>query len=458
MAKITAYSIIIDSEAPFSVRNAAAFLQQEIRLICGKTVPILPDTEPIRAYEIVLGKTSREELDGISFERSRQRRFEYELLTVGDRLYMTGLGIPPEDIPYTSSYRMWDDGQCGTSWAVYRFTEDVLGHAFLDAAYVPYVEKPDLEMPVPLNLSYKPEVLLKQLPKQLDGTAMYLFPASSKLDFAMTCIVFKTRTGKLIVVDGGHDDHRDAEHVIRCLESISGGEKPVVAAWLFSHLHADHYGVYAQIYEDPALAKRISVQHVYAYLLSEEQYKAIPGVCEQELSVRQMILNCSSLGAQYHQVKRNQQICVDDLMLEVLRIPEPESVQPGQMNLNDTSVVYKVHVDGKQTILLPGDGEWITDRDLKKLPDEVLKSDVVQVAHHGVGNLSKELYGRIGARHYLWQAANRFYYSDEGEGLNSKNLGVLRTRMYLHSVDTKPHFHYRDTNGILSLKLPLEEL
>lgn len=451
MPRIADYSIVIGKEAPFSVRNAAAFLQGQIKLICGKTPPILYDIEPMRELEIVLGPTVRECADGLCFERAYERRYEYEMRSVGNKLYMTGLGAAPEEQPYTSAQKMWDDGQCGTLYAAYRFTEEILSHDFLNAAYLPYVERPEAEMPLPMHCSYTTPALSEQLPRPMDGTALYAIPAASYLAFGMTCLVFKSRNGELVLLDGGHDE--DAEHVIRCLEHISGGKKPVIAAWLISHLHCDHYGMYTRIYNDPALRERITVREVYAHLLTPEEYRGLRDAIAEDFAAREMLLGCHAIGADYHQVQVGDRITVGELCFSVLRTPDPASVGPKQMNMNDTSVVYRLDCEG-QRVLLPGDGEWIATRDLCALPDDELKCDAVQVSHHGVGNLSLDLYKRIGARHYIWQCANRFYYSDEGEGLNSKNLGVIRTRMYISEVGGA-QTHYRDTSGLISLALPL---
>ena len=105
---------------------------------------------------------------------------------------------------------------------------------------------------------------------------------------------------------------------------------------------------------------------------------------------------------------------------------------------------------------LLGDAEFVCSNDLTENARNKLKSDVVQVGHHGCGNVSEACYRLIDAKVYLWQIGNRFWYSDSGEGLNTRNTGVIRTRNWIMEMEVKRENNYRDTNGILSLSLPLE--
>ncbi len=125
------------------------------------------------------------------------------------------------------------------------------------------------------------------------------------------------------------------------------------------------------------------------------------------------------------------------------------------MNFNDSSVVYRLTYDGEQTWMLLADAEWVSCRDLMALPDEKLKSDVVQIGHHGCGNVSLECYRRIAPRACFWQIGNRFWYGDNAEGMNTHNTGVIRTRAYVRDCGILPANDYRNTNSVLRLPLPL---
>ena len=71
MAKICNYRIVVGQNPTYNERRAAAFIRRAVRLVTGKTLEIVSDTAKPLPLEIVIGKTSREEADGLSFERSR---------------------------------------------------------------------------------------------------------------------------------------------------------------------------------------------------------------------------------------------------------------------------------------------------------------------------------------------------------------------------------------------------
>ncbi len=454
MNQVTNYKIVLSSHACMNERRAAAFLSHYIKLICGKKPVTVTDLTAPEEYEIVVGKTAREIQDGIVFARSRNKLWEYEIKSVKKRLYLCGLGCPAEkDIPYTSAYRLIDDGAYGTVFAAYHFVEDILGYDFTFEAYDSYPENPSLEIPLPYTFLYTKERLRAELPPLMESAALYSVPSAEIPNWNMCCFLIRTRGGKLIVIDGGHEE--DAEHVVRCLEALSPGKIPTVSAWFFSHLHEDHYGVYKKLCEIPELASRVRVENFYHHLLPEEFYTTLSKEANPALKspLDALLSSDRTLGAALHKVEPGDKIAVDEMEFEVLHTPRMEDAQ--KMNMNDSSVIYRLCVDRKQSILFLGDAEWVCSNDLLENFAPKLKSDVVQVGHHGCGNVSEACYRAIGADVYLWQIGNRFWYGDNGEGLNTHNTGVIRTRCYIRELGAQHANIYRDTNGILALPLPI---
>lgn len=453
MSKITDYRIVIGQSAGATEKRAAAFLQQQIKLICGRKLPLVTDVLPPQELEILVGQTNREALDHMNFQRSVEKQWEYALVTAGKRFYITGLGVKPAPVPYLSAYAIYEDGQVGTAHGVYAFVEKILGYNFMFAAYGSFQENPELEIPESFRLFHTAETFRNQMPEKIDGAALYVVPTSNQLDWQMTCIIIKTASGKLIVVDGGR--YAEADRVVKILEYLSEGKKPVVSAWLMSHMHDDHFGVYADICNDPELIRRVTVEHFYCHLLSEEFYTTTAGeLVPTHGAIRTLLLNSGQiLGAAVHTVQRGDVIRVDEVSFEVLHIPVEEN--PQKMNMNNTSVVFKMNYDNRQTMMLLGDAEYLASNDMLENVPEKLKCDVVQVGHHGCGNVSAECYRRMNAKYYIWQICPRFWYSDGGNGLGSRSTGVERTIMHIGEAGGKPEYQLRDSEGILSLPLPI---
>ena len=459
MRKITDYVIVISQKPSENERRAAAFIRDNVRLVCGKLLPIVNDSEPASDNEIVVGETNREIIDGLFFNRYREPMtggiWEYVIKSAGSRLYLTGLGCAPEcEAPYTSAYKHLDDGKVGTVMAAYHFVEEVLGYQFLYGSYVDVPENPDLAIPDDYCYEYTREALRAKEPILYQGAAFYTLHGAEELHCNMGGMIFKSREGRIAVIDGGRAP--DTDRFIRILQKISGKEIPHVDAWLFSHMHCDHYGVYYTLCSDERYRGKVTVGDFYCDLLTEEFYTKLAKerVTNADIIRSAMISPNSPTGARAHTVKRGEIISVDEIEFEVIHVPDITLAD--KMNMNDSSVVYKMTYDGGQTIMLLGDAEWICSNDLTQNCADKLKSDIVQVGHHGCGNVSGECYRLIDAEAYIWPVGEKFWYSECGEGLNTHNTGVIRSRAYMMRNNPDLRNVYVVKDDILSTPLPMK--
>ena len=454
MSKITDYRIVIPSAPQTNELRAASFIRENVKLVCGKKLEIVRDNTEPAALEIVVGKTNREAIDGVELNRSREGVWEYVMFKKGERLYVTGLGTPLEVEPeYNSAYRKLDDGAIGTVMAANHFVEDILGYLFIYATYDEFPEDPELEMPEEYDYRFTRAAFRVQRPEKIDGAALYSLNCTERIDWNTGSFILKTREGKIIVIDGGHT--QELPRLIECLKSVSGEEVPTVTAWLFSHLHGDHYGAYMRLAGEEEWRDKLIVKDMYCNFLEREfcteiSREAGPGYGP----VYDTIMGSDkTLGANIHIVQKGDIIAVDEIEFEVIHVPD---IALGQsMNMNDSSVVYKMTYDKGQTIMFLGDAEWVCDNDLVANCADKLKSDVVQVGHHGCGNVSRRCYELIDAKAYIWQCGERFWYQDCGEGLNTHNVGFIRYRAFMKEIGVKNENIYVTMDKIDSFPLPM---
>ena len=455
MARITDYRIVISATATSNERRVAQFLRNNIRLVTGKLLPLVDDTARRSAREIVVGKTRREK-KGLLPERTRDGLWQYVIKSEGERVFICGLGLPPAPPDHFSSYTYIDEGDIGTAMGVYRFIEDVLGYDFIYEGYAELTEDRTLEMPLPLDVAYtKAALKVDTLPK-FDTTAMYMIPITERLDWNIMTFILRTKSGKLVVIDGGHT--QETENLLHALADLTpDGQVPTVSAWFLSHLHGDHYEALLNIVNNyDKYRDRVKIENFYCNLCEEEFYtKLSTEAAPFRAGIRNALLHCDeTTGCTVHTVQTGDVIAIDELSFKVLHVPD--MTYATQMNMNDSSVVYKLTVDGGQTVLFLGDAEKICNNDLVENHLDELKSDIVQVGHHGCGNVSKECYAAIGAKLYLWQAGNKFWYSDKGFGLGTHHTGVITTRNYICSLGARPQNVILDRHGPLGFALPME--
>jgi beta-lactamase superfamily II metal-dependent hydrolase len=292
-----------------------------------------------------------------------------------------------------------------------------------------------------------------QRPKKIEGAALYSINASERIDWNIGSFILKTREGKIIVIDGGHGE--ELPRLIECLKEVSGEEVPTVSAWLFSHLHDDHHGAYLRMVRDEEWHGKVTVKEVYHHFLPREFYTDITKEASAHFGPEYDAIMGSdkTLGATLHTVKVGDRITVDEIDFDVLHIPDISFGK--QMNVNDTSVVYKMTYDKGQTVMFLGDAEWIGSNDLVDNHAAELKSDIVQVGHHGCGSCSDECYRLIGAKVYIWQCGERFWYQESGEGTNTHNVGFIRYRAFMKEIGVKNENVYVTLGDIDSFPLPM---
>lgn len=453
MSKISEYRIVISADAQLNEMRAASFIRENIKLVCGVKLDLVKDCEAPVPLEIVVGKTSREVLDEMDFGRYEDGRWEHVLCKKGQRLYVTGLGTPPAPRPvYDNAYRKLNDGAVGTVLAAYHFVEDILKYDFVYAAFDAFPEAPALEMPAQYDYRFTRAALRLQRPQLFPGAAIYSLNCSERIDWNVGSFIIKTAKGKLIVIDGGHGE--ELPRLIQCLKDISGQEVPTVTAWLFSHIHEDHCGAFCTLTEE-AWRDRVIVKDVYCNFLSRAYLTELGPEAKPEFGeTYDAVMNSNqTLKANLHIVQKGDTITVDEVKFQVLRVPEPEYAT--EMRANDSSVVYKMLYDDRQSIMFLGDAEWIGSNMLMEYPQEVLKSDVVQVGHHGCGSVSRECYERIGAKVYIWQCGKRFWYQENGEGLNTHNVGYIRYRAFMKDLGVKNENSYVTMDQIHAFPLPI---
>ena len=107
---------------------------------------------------------------------------------------------------------------------------------------------------------------------------------------------------------------------------------------------------------------------------------------------------------------------IDGVRFDIL---QTWSKEDGTSNINDTSIVIRMLADG-QSVLFLNDLGAIGGRRLLATYGEALKSDIVQMAHHGQGGVNKDVYQAIDATVHLWptpvwvwQNADQIYQIDE---------------------------------------------
>jgi glyoxylase-like metal-dependent hydrolase (beta-lactamase superfamily II) len=205
--------------------------------------------------------------------------------------------------------------------------------------------------------------------------------------------VFVTEDRHLIVVDGGHG--ADAGAFLELLCEIAGGA-PAVDLWIVTHPHGDHYGAIREIAAREELRKTVTVKELWWYFPPE--FRDWNGKAPCEAANRHLREICASLGAVEHTPRIGETVTVGGLRLDMLFVP----VDCSEIhNPNSLSLIFTVKSPDK-TVLITGDAFADTLGYCAERYGEALKSDILQLPHHGLCDTGlPDFYRLVGAETLL---------------------------------------------------------
>ncbi len=251
------------------------------------------------------------------------------------------------------------------------------------------------------------------------------------------CYVIKTKNNKLIVIDGGIDGSGSeadpylpsALRSILCLEE---GEYFEVEAWFLSHAHSDHYYELSKCLAEYSEDSNYKIKEfyfdfpnfddyyasrgglpAYKYSLSPkfEQFKlnlnnyAMVNGIQVESESRLWYDDINGYTINSEEIKWGLEIEIDGIRFEILQTWDYAD-RKGSEDVNENSLVMRAWVDGQSILFLNDLGGFDSDRSsgarLLNTYGEALKSDIVQMAHHGQRGSQKALYEMVDAKVHLW--------------------------------------------------------
>ena len=297
-----------------------------------------------------------------------------------------------------------------------------------------------------------------------DETCLYQLPSQYAHDdgtyFQEMSYVVKTAEGKILVIDGGwKNGNYDGKYLYSFLQKITGKTVPHVDGWFITHNHSDHYGAFLSIAN--LYPNGITVDAVYSNLPSAAEIdKYFSGTDTDTLKANLPLVPNAAKNLKnaeggpvkmitlnsIHSGKCNSMLDFDELHIDVLltcddlfqgcdtittkySATQANDARPAfsnktlkeivSINFNESSMVFRMTFSGK-SVLITGDAAYACGIMLKRYHDANasdsskyfgLKSDIVQLAHHGWSGLQKTVYTAVDPDVGLWPSAIEVYNS-----------------------------------------------
>ena len=256
----------------------------------------------------------------------------------------------------------------------------------------------------------------------VEPSPVALYQLAPEKNSLMQSYVIKTANGKLIVIDGGIDgEGRDRDPympaALRAILGLKDNEYFEVEAWFLSHGHKDHMYELSKMLRDYSAESNYKINNIYfdfPEFGSEEyptenadmefaqikeninKYGTVIGAEVKDGSTYYDDINGAFINSE--SVAKGLSLEIDGVKIDILQTWDPAD---GFSNINDTSLVIRMWIEGQSVLFLNDLGVNGGRRLLKTYGDQ-LKSDIVQMAHHGQAGVNKDVYDAIDADVHLW--------------------------------------------------------
>ena len=217
----------------------------------------------------------------------------------------------------------------------------------------------------------------------------------------------KLSNGKFVVVDGGfaYDSGgggNSANFILATMKKMQGNNnKPVIAAYIVTHIHTDHAGGFMGFAN--SYANQVTIEKFIYNQPSDAQMNAVSNMSGRKNWMPNAINKLKNAGSLKSVIKAHpgMQIHLAELTITIMGSIDviEDSNHTKMKNGNDSSVVSMFDINGAK-FLLTGDCEPQEGKIIRDIyggignTNSVLKSDFIQVAHHGYGNTNTDYIGR----------------------------------------------------------------
>ena len=226
---------------------------------------------------------------------------------------------------------------------------------------------------------------------------------SGDTDASGMSYVVTLEDGRYVVFDGGYrnknSSKKDANILYNYMKSNNKRKdgKIVIAAWIFTHDHSDHHGAFTEFAID--YSSKTELQYYVQNFGDKSRYNQQPSGWLDTGIPGDLIANY------YKNAKKivphtGQKLTFCNTTFEIMS--SQESHVPNKMEwVNDASLIIRMNANGVKALFL-ADAEAQTTKLLLNMYGSTLKSDIMQIAHHGYSGGSVDLYKKIDPDWSLW--------------------------------------------------------
>ncbi len=264
--------------------------------------------------------------------------------------------------------------------------------------------------------------------------------------------VIRTPKGSFIVIDGGWVGIGEGKKIRNLLREQNTGEGlPVIAAWILTHPHADHYGAIADVaaaYYDEVVLERVIYNYMSEEMLAKSDVSKVLNDSTSPYNVLKKTLDAPKKWGYTQVIKPHTGdiLNIDGVEIDILYTHEDVAPNVSALEYNNAaSMAFKTSVGGKSAIFFADS----TAKNMLAMATRYgthLKSDILQPTHHGRTHGKIEAYSLVLPEVVLWDCAISSYKEYEKQDYNQYLIKNFKR-------------HYISENGNVTLSFKtLEEI
>ena len=222
--------------------------------------------------------------------------------------------------------------------------------------------------------------------------------------------------GSYIIIDGGYGDYaentfkkspEDAEILYDFLKSNNKrkDQKINITAWIFTHPHADHYGAFIKF--SKAHSKDVAIKH---FIFNHGDPSTYAKDYQPDNFLSETIFAITSeryANADFIKPHVGQTLSFCNTELKFFFTQElcAPHIAPA---VNDSSLVFQMRTPDKSALFMADCDKTISNL-LVKIYGDSLKSDIMQINHHGYSGVTEELFDCVSPEVTIWPTSKEAF-------------------------------------------------
>lgn len=197
--------------------------------------------------------------------------------------------------------------------------------------------------------------------------------------------IIRLADGSFVIFDGGHYEDTDSSYELLC--RLNGSSFGIhIRAWFITHSHGDHFRMFSRFAK--TYADKVTLDALYYCAVNEEKDRDPYLNDEVEIDLAKFD------GAKSFGIHTGMAFDIVDLHVQILCSPEQVYKNGGIDNFNESSVVARISTEDG-SMIITGDIGMNGCNFMVDCYGEGLKSDMVQMSHHGIETATAEFYDFI---------------------------------------------------------------